>query len=55
MGDFELLSVKNCSLCHEKLFIQELKDISSQVLNYFFSASDIIEAVRGSVILMNVI
>ena len=30
MGDFELLSVKNCSLYHEKLFIQEFKDISKQ-------------------------
>ena len=30
LSDFELLSVKNCSLYHEKLFIQEFKDISKQ-------------------------
>ena len=41
LGDFELLSLKTCSLHHEKLFKQEFKDISSQVLNNFFSASDI--------------
>ena len=47
LSDFELLSVKNCSLYHEKLFIQEFKDISSQVLNKKISASDVMEAVRG--------
>ena len=30
LSDFELLSVKNCSLYHEKLFIQKFKDISKQ-------------------------
>ena len=44
---FVRLSLKTCSLYHEKLFIQKFKDISSQVLNNFFSASDIMEAVRG--------
>ena len=44
---FVLLSLKTYSLYHEKLFIQKLKVISCQVLNNFFSASDIMEAVRG--------
>ena len=44
---FVILSLKTCSLYHEKLFIQKFKDESSQVLNNFFSASDIMEAVRG--------
>ena len=35
------------SLNHEKLFIQVVNDISTQVFNNFFSALDIIEAVRG--------
>ena len=47
LGDFVLLLLKTCSLYHEKLFIQKVNDISSQVFNNFFSASDIIEAVRG--------
>ena len=47
MGDFVLLLLKTCSLYHEKLFIQVVNDISSQVFNNFFSASDIMEAVRG--------
>ena len=42
-----LLSLTTCSLYHEKLFILKFKVISSQVLNNFFSASDIMEAVRG--------
>ena len=41
------LSLKTCALYHEKLFIQKVNDISSQVFNNFFSASDIMEAVRG--------
>jgi hypothetical protein len=47
LWDFVLFSLKTCSLYHEKLFIQTFKVISSQVLNNFFSASDIMEAVRG--------
>ena len=47
LGIFVLLLLKTCSLCHEKLFIQVVNDISSQVFNIFFSASDIMEAVRG--------
>ena len=48
LWDFDLLSLKTCSLYHEQIFIQKFKDISSQVLNNIFSASDIMEAVRGS-------
>ena len=47
LGKFVRLSLKTCSLYHEKLFIQVVNDISSQVFNNFFSASDIMEAVRG--------
>ena len=47
LWEFERLSLKTCSLYHEKLFIQVVNDISSQVFNNFFSASDIMEAVRG--------
>ena len=47
LWDFVLLLLKTCSLYHEKLFIQDVNDISSQVFNNFFSASDIMEAVRG--------
>ena len=47
LGIFVLLLLKTCSLYHEKLFIQDVNDISSQVFNNFFSASDIMEAVRG--------
>ena len=47
LGKFVLLSLKTCTLYHEKLFIQKVNDISSQVFNNFFSASDIMEAVRG--------
>ena len=47
LWEFVLLSIKTCSLYHEKLFIQKFKVISSQVLNNLFSASDIVEAVRG--------
>ena len=43
LGKFVLLLLKPCSLYHEKLFIQVVNDISSQVLNNFFSASDIME------------
>ena len=44
LWDFVLLLLKTC---HEKLFIQKVNDVSSQVFNNFFSASDIMEAVRG--------
>jgi hypothetical protein len=47
LWDFVLLSLKTCSLYHEKLFIQVVNDISTQVFNNFFSASDIMDAVRG--------
>ena len=47
LGEFGLLKLKTCSLYHENLFIQKVKVISTQVLNNFFSASDIMEAVRG--------
>ena len=47
LWDFVILSLKTCSLYHEKLFILEINDISSQVSNNFFSASDFMEAVRG--------
>jgi hypothetical protein len=47
LWEFELLKLKACSLYHENLFIQKFKVISSQVINNFFSASDIMEAVRG--------
>ena len=47
LWDFVPLSLKTCSFYHEKLFIQVVNDISSQVFNNFFSASDIMEAVRG--------
>ena len=47
LGNFVRLSLKTCSRYHEKLFIQVVNDISSQVFNNFFSASDIMEAVRG--------
>ena len=47
LGKFVRLLLKTCSLYHEKLFIQVVNDISSQVFNNFFSASVIMEAVRG--------
>ena len=47
LWEFDHLSLKTCSLYHEKLFIQVVNDLSSQVFNNFFSASDIMEAVRG--------
>ena len=47
LWDFVLLSLKTCSLYHEKLFLQKFKVISSQVLNNISFCSDIMEAVRG--------
>ena len=46
LGNFVLLLLKTCSLYHEKLFIRVVNDISSQVFNNFFSASDIMEPVH---------
>ena len=45
--EFRPSKTQTCSLYHENLFIQKVKVISTQVLNNFFSASDIMEAVRG--------
>ena len=36
LWDFVRLSLKTCSLYHEKLFIQVVNDISSQVFNKLF-------------------
>ena len=47
LWEFGRQELKTCSLYHENLFIQKVKVISTQVLNNFFSASDIMEAVRG--------
>ena len=47
VGDFELLKLKTCSLYHENILIQKFKVIRTQVLNNFFSTSEIMEAVRG--------
>ena len=47
LWEFVRLSLKTCSFYHEKLFIQVVNDIRTQVFNNFFSASDIMEAVRG--------
>ena len=43
----EILKLKTCSLYHENLLIQKFNEMNTQVLKYFFSASDIMEAVRG--------
>ena len=43
----ELLKLKTCSLYHENLLLQKFNDMITQVLKQFFSASDIMEAVRG--------
>ena len=47
LWEFGLQKLKTCSLYHENLFIQKFKVIRTQVLNNFFSTSDIMEAVRG--------
>ena len=46
LWELGLQKLKTCSLYHENIFIQKVKVISTQVLNNFFSASDIMEAVR---------
>ena len=38
---------KTQNLYHENLLLQKFNDKYTQVLTYFFSASDIMEAVRG--------
>ena len=45
--EFELLKLITCSLYHENLLLQKFNDMITQVLKLFFSASDIMEAVRG--------
>ena len=47
LWEFIHLSLKTCSLYHEKLFIQVVNDKSTQVFYNFFSASDIMEAVSS--------
>ena len=47
LGESGLLKLKTCSLYHENLLLQKFNDMYTQVLKYFFSASDIMEAVRG--------
>ena len=42
-----MLKLKTCSLYHENLLLQKVNDMITQVLTYFFSASVIMEAVRG--------
>ena len=44
---FEILKLKTCSLYHEKLLLQKFNDMITQDFAYLFSASDIMEAVRG--------
>ena len=46
-GKSGLLKLKTCSLYQENLLLQKFNDMYTQVLKYFFSASDIMEAVRG--------
>ena len=53
--DFVRLSLKTCSLYHENLLIQKFNEMYTQVPKYFFSASDIMEAVRGRFNGMNAI
>ena len=47
LGEFEVPKLKTYSLYHENLFIQKVNDMIAQVLENFFSVSDIMEAVRG--------
>ena len=39
--------LKACRLYHENLLLQKINDMIIHVLKNFFSASDIMEAVRG--------
>ena len=43
----EVLKLKTCSLYHENQLLQKVNVMYTQVLTYFFSTSDIMEAVRG--------
>ena len=45
LGEFGLIKLKTCSLYHENLLLQKFNDIPGFIHN-FFSASDIMEAVR---------
>ena len=45
LTEFGLLKLKICSLYHENLLLQKLNDMITQVLKYFFSTSDIMEAI----------
>ena len=45
LGKSGLLKLKTCSLYHENLLLQKFNYMITQVLKYFFSASDIIQAV----------
>ena len=47
LWDFEVHKLKTCSLYHKNLLLQKFNEAYTQVLIYFFSASDIMEAVRG--------
>ena len=47
LWEFAFLKFKTCSFYHEKLFKQKFNDMITQVLNGFYSAYDIMEAVRG--------
>ena len=46
-GTLNFFKLKTFPLYHEKLFIQKFNDMITHVLILFFSASNIIEAVRG--------
>ena len=41
------LKLKTCQLYYEKLILQKVNDMYTQVLTYFLSASYIMEAARG--------
>ena len=47
LGEFGLLKLKTCWLYNENFLLQKFNDMYTQVLTYFFSASDIMEAARG--------
>ena len=47
LGESEVLKLKTCSLYHDNLLLQKFNDMYTQVLTYFFSASDIMKAVKG--------
>ena len=50
-----LLKLKTCSFYRENLLLQKFNYMYTQVPKYFFSASDIMEAVRGRFYGMNAI